>query len=251
MILKEERYQQIIKMVNEEETVTVNALADKLGVAKMTIRRDLDDLERRRVLLRIHGGAQKIGSPYKELSHNQKRTLHVSEKQHIAQKCAALIHEDENVFLGPGTTNEMIFDYLDHIQHLDIVTNAMTIFERFKEDSRFDLLLIGGRYRRRSGTCIGYFANKLLNEIKVSKAFIGTNGISGSFVTTANEEEGNGQQVILNNAAERYVVADHSKIGVEAFYRFYEVEQLTAIITDPGIDQDIVDEYRKMTRMIY
>lgn len=251
MMLKEQRYKRIMDLIERQSTVTVKALADHLGVTRMTIRRDLDDLESRQLLIRIHGGARKKQVyGYRELSHDQKRTINIKEKKYIAQKCVQLIHDEDHIFIGPGTTNELIFDYLQHIHHLDVVTNAITIFERFKNDERFDVVLIGGRYRRHSGTFIGYFANKLLDEIKVDRAFIGVNGIIDSSLTTANEEEGNGQKIILDNAIERYVVADHAKFGVEAFHRFYKVSDLTAIITDPGISEETAAFYKKMTQVI-
>lgn len=251
-MLKEERFQKIMQQVDQLDTVRVTDLAKELDVTEMTIRRDLDDLEAKQLLVRIHGGARKKRvRNYTELSHGQKRTINVEEKRHIASKCAELIKNEETVFIGPGTTNELIYDYLNHIQHADIVTNAITIFERFKEDSRFDVILIGGRYRQRSGTFIGYFANQLLNQINVNKAFIGTNGIIDLYVTTANEDEGSGQKLILDNAGERYVVADHSKFGMEAFHRFYKISDLTGVVTDPGIDEKTTEFYKKYTQLIY
>ena len=91
---------------------------------------------------------------------------------------------------------------------------------------------------------------KLLKEIKVSKAFIGVNGIDGHHVSTANEEEGNGNAIILNNAIEKYVVADNSKFDSYSFYSFYRVEDLNAIITDDSIPKKIKDKYGLYTKII-
>lgn len=99
-------------------------------------------------------------------------------------------------------------------------------------------------------TFVGQFANKLLKEINVSKAFIGVNGIDGHHVSTANEEEGNGNAIILNNAIEKYVVADNSKFDSYSFYMFYRVEDLNAIITDGSIPKKIKDKYGLYTKII-
>ena len=90
-----------------------------------------------------------------------------------------------------------------------------------------------------------------MKEIKVSKAFIGVNGIDGHHVSTANEEEGNGNAIILNNAIEKYVVADNSKFDSYSFYSFYRVEDLNAIITDDSIPKKIKDKYALYTKIIY
>ena len=123
-------------------------------------------------------------------------------------------------------------------KEISIVTNSLPIFEKLKDFPNYDLILVGGRYRVKTQTFVGQFANKLLKEIKVSKAFIGVNGIDGHSVSTANEEEGNGNAIILNNAIEKYVVADNSKFDSYSFYSFYRVEDLNAIITDDSIPKE-------------
>ena len=123
-------------------------------------------------------------------------------------------------------------------------------FEKLKDFPNYDLILVGGRYRVKTQTFVGQFANKLLKEIKVSKAFIGVNGIDGHSVSTANEEEGNGNAIILNNAIEKYVVADNSKFDSYSFYSFYRVEDLNAIITDDSIPKKIKDKYGLYTKII-
>ena len=123
-------------------------------------------------------------------------------------------------------------------------------FEKLKDFPNYDLILVGGRYRVKTQTFVGQFANKLLKEIKVSKAFIGVNGIDGHHVSTANEEEGNGNAIILNNAIEKYVVADNSKFDSYSFYSFYRVEDLNAIITDDSIPKKIKDKYGLYTKII-
>ena len=125
--------------------------------------------------------------------------------------------------------NRLYRRYLEG-KEISIVTNSLPIFEKLKDFPNYDLILVGGRYRVKTQTFVGQFANKLLKEIKVSKAFIGVNGIDGHSVSTANEEEGNGNAIILNNAIEKYVVADNSKFDSYSFYSFYRVEDLMPLL---------------------
>ena len=99
---------------------------------------------------------------------------------------------------GPVSYTHLDFigDYLEG-KEIIIVTNSLPIFEKLKDFPNYDLILVGGRYRVKTQTFVGQFANKLLKEIKVSKAFIGVNGIDGHHVSTANEEEGNGNACLL------------------------------------------------------
>ena len=239
--MKDSRHVEILQELDRKSVVSVKELKELFGVTDMTIRRDLIDLEKQ--------AHKKVKDSLLEASHSEKNLINIDEKRTIAKKCADLIENGDTVFIGSGTTTDFIGDYLEG-KEVSIVTNSLPIFEKLKDFPNYDLILVGGRYRVKTQTFVGQFANKLLKEIKVSKAFIGVNGIDGHSVSTANEEEGNGNAIILNNAIEKYVVADNSKFDSYSFYSFYRVEDLNAIITDNSIPKKIKDKYALYTKII-
>jgi len=248
-MIKEERFRRILAELEENHAVEVAELAKKFNVTEMTIRRDLQVLEKEGLLIRVHGGAKKKDSHYTELSYKQKQTINVDLKKHIGKLCADLIEDYDVIFIGSGTTSDFIFDFLK-AENISIVTNSINVFQRAKELPNVEVILTGGRYRRKSGTFVGYFTNTMLKEIKVNKAFIGANGITGTRITTANEEEGYGWQIILNNSIERYILADSTKFGVEAFFTFYNVNDVTGIVTDDQINPHVEAYYKGLTKII-
>lgn len=248
--MKEGRHRVILQELDQQGVVSVKKLKELLDVTDMTIRRDLIDLEKQGLLTRVHGGAhKKVKNGLNEASHTEKTMLNIEEKRTIAQKCANLIFSGDTVFIGSGTTTDFIGDYLAD-KSVSIVTNSLPIFEKLKDSPNCDIILIGGRYRVKTQTFVGQFANKLLKEIKVSKAFIGVNGIDGHNVTTANEEEGNGNAIILNNAIEKYIVADNSKFDSYSFYCFYQLDDLDAVITDDHISPKVKEKYKSYTNVL-
>ncbi|KXT63725.1 DeoR/GlpR family DNA-binding transcription regulator [Streptococcus sp. DD04] len=248
--MKESRQRIILQELDQSGIVSVKNLKELLHVTDMTIRRDLIDLEKQGLLTRVHGGAhKKVRDGLNEVSHSEKTMLNIEEKKTIAQKCAGLIVNGDTVFIGSGTTTDFIGDYLDD-KDISIVTNSLPIFEKLKDNPNFDLILIGGRYRVKTQTFVGQFANNLLREIKVSKAFIGVNGIDGYNVTTANEEEGNGNAIILNNAIEKYIVADNSKFDSYSFYTFYRLDNIDAVITDENLSPKVREKYNSYTSLL-
>lgn len=235
-VLKNNRQTKILELLDQKDYLKVTDASELLGVTEMTIRRDLLDLQELDLIERVYGGAKKktANNQYTELSHIQKKELHVTAKKEIAKKAAALIKNDDVVFIGPGTTTEYIYDYIN-VDSAKIITNSISVFNRFKDDSKFDLILIGGKLRERTASFVGYFTRKWVEDIHVDKVFIGTNGIIEDKITTAEEEEGFVQQVVLKNSHERYVMADSSKFGVEAFQVVTTIDNLTAIITDNSL----------------
>lgn len=184
-----------------------------------------------------------------ELSSNEKRSIHIEEKKYIAAIAAKLVKENDIIYIGPGTTNELIYDYLK-ISYAKIITNSMPVFLKFKDDTRFEVILIGGQYRSRTDVFVGNFTNMLLEKLRVKMAFVGTNGIYENNVTTSNEEEGVCQKIILDNAAEKYILLDSSKIDKEDFFCFYDLRKVTAVITDDKMDSQIKREYEKIVKVI-
>lgn len=249
-MLKDQRLNTIKDILDANGIVEVANLTDRLGVTEMTVRRDLKQLEEEGVLQRIHGGAKLIEQlSAKELSHYEKQEINIDEKIHIAKQICSLITAEDTIFLGPGTTLELVYDYLT-VLPLRVVTNSIHIFNKFNQNNMYDLILIGGSYRPRTGAFVGSIANQALSQLRVRKAFIGVNGVNQNQIFTSNEEEGTTQGIILDNAQERYVVADYSKINKEDFYSFYNLDEATALITDSKLSTEKKKDLERYTTVI-
>ena len=250
-MLKDERLLTIRNLVDRKGIVTVNEIGESLGVSTMTVRRDLEELADQKELVRIHGGAQSTNfKPLTELSRNEKRSIHVNEKRKIAATIAALIIPGDTIYIGPGTTNEMIAQYLKK-PDVRIITNSLPVFQSFQDRADFfSLQLIGGRLRARSGAFIGSLANEMLAHLTTTKAFISVNGIADNHISNASPEEGQTQRIALDNAGMKLVVADHFKLNRQDFYSFYDLDQTDGLITDPGISRDDLQHYNTFTHVI-
>lgn len=249
-MLKEERHNLILENINRFGIIRISDLTETLQATEMTIRRDLKFLEEQGLLVRIHGGAKSKDSiRFEELSPNEKRNINMDKKIEVAKIAASLIKENDIIYIGPGTTNELIYEYIN-VSFVKVVTNCLNIFERFRGDNRFEVILIGGRLREKTNTFVGNFVNESLSKMRVKTAFIGANGVSGSDVMTSNEEEGFSQSIIMNNASERYVICDSSKLEREDFYTVYNLEDATALVTNAGMNEALKRKYLKYCKII-
>ena len=157
-MLKDERLLTIRNLVDRKGIVTVNEIGESLGVSTMTVRRDLEELAERNELVRIHGGAQSTHfKPLTELSRNEKRSIHVNEKRKIAATIADIITSGDTIYIGPGTTNELIAQYLKK-PDVRIITNSLPVFQSFQDRADyFSLKLIGGQLREASRADSGLY----------------------------------------------------------------------------------------------
>ncbi|BCA85551.1 DeoR family transcriptional regulator [Enterococcus saigonensis] len=252
-MLKTKRQQAIIELCEQHDVVTVKFIQEQLKVSDMTIRRDLDELASQNLLIRVHGGAKSLNFEKKrpmELSHGEKKQLHSHEKEYIAQKAATAIQENDTIFLGPGTTIELMTKYLPD-KHLRIITNSLPVFNLLASKERYDLYLIGGAYRKITGAFVGSIANETIQKLSIEKAFVGVNGITEEYVSTFSIEEGKFQQLVLDKAQQKFLVADANKFNHSDFYNFYNLKEVNALYTDHTISMSVKSHYEQYTNIIH
>ena len=249
-MLKRERLQHINEKVNMLGIVTVNEIIEDLNVSDMTVRRDLDELEKSGKLLRIHGGAQSLTySLDQELSHSEKSTVQMKEKKQIAQHAATLIKDGETIFLGPGTTIELLANFLKG-RKIRVITNSYPVFEILVNYEEIDIILSGGEYRSNTGAFVGSIANSILNKLKFTKSFISCNGVHNEDISTYSTEEGEAQEIALNNSRDKFLLVDNKKFNRDDFYVYYNLHDFNAIITDSNINEDVRKHYSQYSTII-
>lgn len=105
---KNQRQDEIIRLVDRAGTVTVAEIVESMKVSDMTVRRDLIELESKGLLTRVHGGAKSNQHlKYREIPHEEKLYQNIEAKRTVAKKAVELIEDGDTIFLGPGTSVEV------------------------------------------------------------------------------------------------------------------------------------------------
>lgn len=251
-MLKQEKLDRILETVNTKGTITVKEIMTSLDISDMTARRYLQELADKDLLVRVHGGAEKLrtGSLLSnERSNVEKQALQIAEKQEIAKFAGYLVEERETIFIGPGTTLEYFARELP-IDNIRVVTNSLPVFLILNERKLTDLILIGGNYREITGAFVGSLTLQDLASLQFSKAFVSCNGIKEHAIATFSEEEGEVQKIALQNANKKYLLADHSKFDKFDFYTFYNISEIDTIISDSKLNDKTLKALEKETQII-
>lgn len=249
-MLKNERLQRILEWVNQKGLITVQEIVTELSVSDMTVRRDLDELEKSGKLIRVHGGAQSLeNNDNYEKSNTEKLTQQMIEKEEIAELALQFIQDGETIFIGPGTTLECLSRRLLN-RNLRIITNSLPVFNILITGSNLDVILIGGKYREITGSFIGSLADQNIQTLKCSKVFVSANAIYKDLISTYSETEGKTQQLSIDSAIEKYLLVDHTKFGKYDFYPFYSTSRFDKIITDSGLSDEVKEAYSHYTEIL-
>jgi DeoR family transcriptional regulator, fructose operon transcriptional repressor len=241
-LLPTERHRRIRDLLDEHHVLRVSVMSDLLGVSEVTIRRDLEELERQGELERIHGGAVSARRLRAEPRYVEAMTSHPEEKRAIGRAAAGLVEQGDTLFLNGGTTTLEVFRHLD-AAGVKVITNHVGMAHE-AGDRELELILVGGHYRAPSNSLVGPFATETLRHVHATKAFIGVEGVSvRSGATTPTAVEAETARVMVERTRGRVIlVADSSKMGTVADFVVAGIDHFSGLVTDPGIDPEYLDE---------
>ncbi len=237
--LTTERRSRILKLLEKDGKVYVKNLSDLFNVSEVTIRNDLDLLEKKNLLIRMHGGALKIQRVGIDYQLNAKYKKHVNEKRAIGKKAVELIKNGETIILDSGTTTEEIAKNLGRFNDLTVITNSLNVAGQLVELPNIRVIMPGGYLRRNSLSLIGSTAEESLKRYYCDKVFIGVDGIDSQYgISTPNTEEAHLNNIMINISREVIVVTDSSKFKHRSFALIAPITKVNTIITDKNIPAD-------------
>ncbi|MGI9861499.1 DeoR/GlpR family DNA-binding transcription regulator [Moorella naiadis] len=236
-MLTQERHQTIVELVKKNKFIKTGDLAAALGVAEVTIRRDLRLLAERGILQKVYGGVTTVDDGGGiELPLSNRRAEHQAEKRAIGRAAMELIADDTAIALDAGTTTIELARLLPARKNLTVVTHSLDIALELMDNPNLNLILTGGVVRSRTHALIGPLAEGALARFKVQKSFVAVSGIDlEGGLSVTNLLEIPLKQRLLAAGEEVIILADSSKIGKTSFAHLASLDQAHRLITDAGI----------------
>ena len=195
-MLTEKRYEVILNLLNEKNSVTVTEIKELLGISESTIRRDLAALDKAGKLIKVFGGAVAADG-------------------------------------GFTTAEPSVAQMIDFIKEKSatFVTNAVSHAQRLAAQG-YRVYLIGGELKGTTEAVVGNQAILSLQKLHFSKAFLGTNGVGlKAGFSTPDYSEALVKQTAVEQARQVFVLADYSKFGNVSSVTFASLER-GVILTD-------------------
>ncbi|MED1671952.1 DeoR/GlpR family DNA-binding transcription regulator [Pallidibacillus thermolactis] len=242
-MLEPERHQIILDLLKKQNTVKLQELVELTNSSESTIRRDLSQLEKQKLLKRVHGGAARLQNMLQEPTMVEKSSKNVQEKRLIAKYAASLIEEGDSVYIDAGTTPFEMIPFLP--SDIVVVTNGLMHVEALL-NRNIKTFLVGGYVKPTTKALVGRSAIESLKNFRFDKCFMGVNGIHPDYgFTTPDPEEATVKQLAITLTRDAYVVADESKFSEVTFARIADLKD--AMIITNAIDKEIQSQYERET----
>lgn len=236
-LLKEERQQLILKVLQNRKRVTIKELSDRFNISAVTIRRDLQDLAQYGVVQRTHRGAILATPTPPELPVIHRMTHTTACKECIGRAAAALVADGDSVFIGSGSTTIYVARNLLERKNLTIITNALNIATEMACAEGITVVVTGGLLRASELSLVGHITELSLHEVRVDKVIIGIPAINlEAGLTNDYLPEVMTDRAILRMSPELILVADHTKFDKVASAFVAPIDQVTTLVTDAGAD---------------
>ncbi len=235
------RQQNILQLVNERRTISVSELARISDVSEVTIRQDLNILEKRSYLKRVHGSAV----AYESDDVDARMLTNFQLKKELAEYAASLVNDGETVFIEGGSTNALLARHLAAMKKVTLITVSHYIVNLLKE-TECDVIILGGLYQKQSESVVGPLTRSCIQQVHFNKAFIGIDGyVAETGFTGRDMMRCDVIGAVLAKGVETIALTDSSKFGQIQPYSLGSAGQINRVITDNLLSMEYQQQLRQ------
>ncbi len=241
VLFQPERQQEIVTDALARGRVEVADLSTRFNVTPETIRRDLSDLQRRRVLRRVHGGAVPWETAAFEPSLAIRNDQHDAEKRLIARLAVEELPEGGSVILDSGSTTGRFAEAIPRDVGLQLATNSLPTAQVLSGLENAELMVIGGTVRKNTMAMVDMQAVEMVRDLHVDCLFISCDAASAeNGLTTPYRHEAAIKRAMIGSARRVVALVDHSKFGADHFIRFADWAEIDVLITNSQVAERTV-----------
>lgn len=238
-----EREMEILRLLDVESRVSVSELSGRFDTSPVTIRKDLETLERRHLLRRVRGGA--VRADGSDEGAFELRLRHRADvKRMIAREAARLVSDGDAIALDCSTTCYYLAELLRPRQGLVVVTNGLRTAELLAESAT--VVMTGGTLRSSSWSLVGDHVDFPVRGGALVRGFFGARSLSPAHgLLELNSEEAVAKRRLAGACCELYGLFDSSKAGRFALYPFVPADRINGLFTDAGFPEAEIADWNR------
>ena len=238
---RDERRQLIMDLLVEQGAVELEALAERFGVSKMTIHRDLDDLEAEGLLRKIRGGATIEAGTQFESDFRFRERQGPDVKARMAQTALDFVEPGMTIMLNDGSTAAFVGTMLRHKRPLTVITNNDAVIGALKAEPGITVIALGGRYSSKYNAWVGRVTEDALAHLRADLAIISTPAVSGTQTFNMDDDIVRVKRRMMDGAQRSILLINHARFDRTALHMLADLAEFEAVITDERPSDDAQD----------
>nr|WP_321463639.1 DeoR/GlpR family DNA-binding transcription regulator [uncultured Cohaesibacter sp.] len=229
---REDRQKAIMDLLVTHGEVEVDKLSEQFAVSKMTIHRDLDDLETEGVIRKIRGGATIESGTRFESDFRYRERQSQDAKMAMAEAALKLIDPGMTVMINDGSMAAFLGKYLPRKRPLTVITNNAAIMDALRTESGITLISLGGCYSSKFNAYFGSLTEAALSSLRADISFISTPAITGLEVFHMDDMVVKTKRAMLKSGTTRCLLVNHTRFDHTALHKLADLDEFDHIITD-------------------
>lgn len=231
-MLKEERYDKILSILNEEKYISAQKLSKLLFVSLPTIRRDLAELDRRNQIIRSHGGAKMVEPEHIVAPLDFRKNVNSAQKRLLCQAAAKLVKDNEIIFIDSSTTTLQMAEFLNDKKNITVITNGITLAALLVSKG-IKTYSTGGEIFQNSLAHFGSFAEDFIRRFNIDTMFFSCHGVNDSgMLNDPSLPETQIRTAAINQSKKTVFLCDKSKFSLSTPYNLLSIEEVGYIVTN-------------------
>jgi DeoR/GlpR family transcriptional regulator of sugar metabolism len=241
---QDERLKDILEYLKQYGKIHMEDICKRYKVSRDTARRDLVKLNDTKLIVRVQGGAM-LSTFASQVPHYEQRFADRDIKRKIGQTAAALVKDNDYLFMDASTTVQLTAESLS-AHNLVVVTNSIDVAIILGKKGGMKIHLLGGEFDFWNRSVTGVEAMEMLRNYHVQTLFVGACGFTLDGLSSPIVEEAYLKREMIRRAERVVVLADCSKFTKVFFHHICGLEEIDVLITDkepPEYLKDALTQY--------
>jgi DeoR/GlpR family transcriptional regulator of sugar metabolism len=233
---RDERRKAIMDLLVTVRAATLDDLADRFAVSRMTIHRDLDDLEQAGVLRKVRGAATIEAGTRFESDFRVRAMQDTGPKARMAQAALALGEPAMTLLVNGGSMAALLARGLVEKRPLTVITNNAAIVDHLRDQPGITLKALGGTYSAKYNAFFEGITKHTLSRLRAYIAFISTPAVSGCRAFHMDGEVVRTKRGMMDAVTQSCLLINHTCFGRSALHLLADLREFAAVITDAAPD---------------
>lgn len=252
MIYAEERYKKILDLLTKQEYVSTTELINILNTSRETVRRDVNTLAKKGLIIKVHGGIsskENINTLY-DTPVILRESTNVQLKKKLCEYTAKYIQNDDIIFIDNSSTTAHLIHYIPKNYHLTLITNSIKLLIELTKIkvNNWNIICLGGVFDFNTLSTTNYLTTNNLSIFKPTKSFISCHGIDSDYsITDSYLNDIEIKRTVIKNSKENFLLIDSSKLNRKGVMVLTEIINFQHIITNFSKDISFIDNLKKIT----
>ncbi|EHH69470.1 DeoR/GlpR family DNA-binding transcription regulator [Gluconobacter morbifer] len=240
------RQQQILDILLETGTATIENLADRFGVSRMTIHRDAHALVEQGLIDKLHGSIVLRNRVVTQKTVNFRRSRAPDLKDAIIQRAVSIIQPEQVLVLDDSTTVAAMLPLLPALAPLTIITNAVGVVQALSPYPNLKLICLGGDYNPPRNAFFGLVCEQAAQSLRANTMFLSTSVIHNATAFQNDQDVVKVKRAMMEIADQSVLLVDSTKFRKGGLHRLASLSEFDLVLTDshlkPAIRKELTGE---------